>query len=690
MGEVREASPALLLGRYRIEAVVGEGAFGRVVRAYDTRLKRPVAIKTLKRSLAETDLGHFRQLQDRFTREAEAGARVGSHANLVTVYDVVEDDDSSLHLVLLYVPGGTIGERIADNGPFPLTDALRLTADIARGLHAAHDAGIVHRDIKPANIFIAADGRAQVGDFGIAQLDHLSARTYAFVGHPGTPLYMSPEQSRQTAYVHPSSDQYSTGLVLFEMLHGKPYKRLGERDVAAFLATLPSPVAALIERMTATVADDRYREMADVVHAIQRIAHSLDLELVAPPAPPRVIAPPARVDVARASAPPVEKAIPVRPLVVPSNPTPDDPSVASNPPVAQSTASPIAPPITTKGGIASASVEETQRPEPARVVTVPTYEGGSEPVAASAIISHDQEWLAVRPGDGYASAVPAPTARTTRRSHGALAAIGALLLLVVVGGIIVGATRLSGGRGGGLATATAPGQAEGAQVSGTVVASPIVSPVASAVVAPLSATATNAPTAIVATLPKPTVAPLPTVIPSPTATATPVPPTATVAPPAATPAPNLGVFGVGTTNRNDVETLSPADAVDTFTLGQEVFAFVNYDGARPGVDRFEITLIANDTAQPPQTVTLQKTGGFVFVSLGNPAVGSYRIEVRRDGALLPNQSTFQVKAPVPTPVPAVVPRAAPTTAAQPRVSQPPVVQPPASQPKAPTCVPGTC
>ncbi|HEY8292004.1 MAG TPA: serine/threonine-protein kinase, partial [Thermomicrobiales bacterium] len=218
---MRDASPTLLLGRYRSEAVIGEGAFGRVVRAFDTRLKRPVAIKTLKRSLAQTDLGHFRQLEDRFVREAEAGARVGSHANLVTVYDLIEDDDRSLHLVLLYVPGGTIGERLAADGSFPLADALRLTADIARGLQAAHDAGIVHRDIKPANVFMATDGRAQVGDFGIAQLDHLSARTYAFVGHPGTPLYMSPEQSQQTGYVRPTSDQYSAGLVLFEMLHGQ-------------------------------------------------------------------------------------------------------------------------------------------------------------------------------------------------------------------------------------------------------------------------------------------------------------------------------------------------------------------------------------------------------------------------------------------------------------------------------------
>jgi hypothetical protein len=134
-----------------------------------------------------------------------------------------------------------------------------------------------------------------------------------------------------------------------------------------------------------------------------------------------------------------------------------------------------------------------------------------------------------------------------------------------------------------------------------------------------------------------------------------------------------------------LETLAPADAVDTFTVGQNVFAFINYDGARPGVDTFDITLIANDAAQPAQTVSLQKTGGFAFVSLGQPAAGSYRVEVRHGGTLLPNQPTFQVKAPAPTPVPVSAPRA--TTAP---VSQPAQQPATAAQPKAPTCVPGTC
>ncbi len=146
-----------------------------------------------------------------------------------------------------------------------------MTADAARGLHAAHAVGIVHRDIKPANIFLAADGRAQVGDFGIAQIDDLSERTRTNVGHPGTPLYMSPEQARMTAYLAPTTDQYSLGLVLFTSLTGVAYRRLSAQEAAARLAALPRPVAALIERMTAENPDDRFPAMDGVVAAIQAI-----------------------------------------------------------------------------------------------------------------------------------------------------------------------------------------------------------------------------------------------------------------------------------------------------------------------------------------------------------------------------------------------------------------------------------
>ena len=264
MDEQRDtgASPSLLLNRYRIEQTLGEGGLGTVVLAFDTVLDRLLAIKTLKRSLSAADPAQFGALEERFRREARAGSRLGTHPNVVTVYDLIADAEGTLHLILEYAPGGTLGDRLA-HGPLPVPACLRLTADVARGLQAAHDVGIVHRDIKPANIFLATDGRAQVGDFGIAQIDDLSERTQATMGHPGTPLYMSPEQTKTTAYLRPASDQYSLGMVLFAMLTGTAYRRVGERAATALLATQPPAVAALINRLLMVDPDARYASMRD-------------------------------------------------------------------------------------------------------------------------------------------------------------------------------------------------------------------------------------------------------------------------------------------------------------------------------------------------------------------------------------------------------------------------------------------
>ncbi|MDQ6601267.1 MAG: protein kinase [Chloroflexota bacterium] len=268
--------PPLLLDRYRVEGILGTGGLGSVVSAFDTRLQRKVAIKTLKRSLGPVDPVRLRAIEDRFSREAIAGSRMGSHPNLVAVYDTVAGPDETLYLILEYVPGGTLDHRLSAAGTLPLAAALRVTADTARGLLAAHEAGLVHRDIKPANIFLAADGRAQVGDFGIAQIDDVSGRTQAIASHPGTPLYMSPEQESMTGYLRPNTDQYALGLVLFEMLTGKIYKRLGKREATALLATQPPPVAALIERLVAENPDDRYPDMARVMSAVQAITTAMD------------------------------------------------------------------------------------------------------------------------------------------------------------------------------------------------------------------------------------------------------------------------------------------------------------------------------------------------------------------------------------------------------------------------------
>ncbi len=266
--------PTILFNRYRVEATLGQGGFSTVLKAYDLRIKRLVAIKMLKPALA-TDPDRFRAIEERFTREAEAASRMGVHPHVIAVYDLATDTENAHYLILEYIAGGTLAQRLR-HGPLPPSDALRIAADAARGLHAAHQTGIVHRDIKPANIFLTLDGRAQVGDFGIAQIDDLSNRTQTLTGHPGTPLYMSPEQERQTAYLRPSTDQYSLGLVLFEMLTGMAYKRLEPDDAMRALDSQPPALAGLVRRMTAFESRDRYATMADVVTAIDAVPPALD------------------------------------------------------------------------------------------------------------------------------------------------------------------------------------------------------------------------------------------------------------------------------------------------------------------------------------------------------------------------------------------------------------------------------
>jgi WD40 repeat protein/serine/threonine protein kinase len=290
-------APQLLLGRYRVGGRLGAGGFGTVVRAFDTRLKREVAIKSLTPGLSTTDPAHYRALEERFTREAEAGSRMGVHPHLVAVYDLAADREGTQYLILEYVPGGTLAERIRQ-AALPLAEACRVAGEIAQGLQAAHERGIVHRDIKPANIFLTENGRAKVGDFGIAQIDDLSGRTHTTTGHPGTPLYMSPEQARATGYVRPSSDQYSLGLVLFEMLTGTAYKRLEKHQAEALLAGQPARMRALIGRMLADEPGDRYPDMDAAIVALldgqPRPEADTRREISTPPPVPPPTMPPSR------------------------------------------------------------------------------------------------------------------------------------------------------------------------------------------------------------------------------------------------------------------------------------------------------------------------------------------------------------------------------------------------------------
>ena len=165
-------SPGDAFFEYRITRTLGHGAFGTVYLAQDTLLDRPVAIKELTPA-AQADAVAFQ----RFLQEARAAGSL-NHPNIVTVYALKPTDDA-VFLVMEYLPGGSLRGLLSQRGRLPVEDAARIAADVCDGLAAAHAKGIVHRDVKPENILLTADGRAKVGDFGIAHVPRTAGGAYA-------------------------------------------------------------------------------------------------------------------------------------------------------------------------------------------------------------------------------------------------------------------------------------------------------------------------------------------------------------------------------------------------------------------------------------------------------------------------------------------------------------------------------
>jgi roadblock/LC7 domain-containing protein len=206
------------LGPYQIQALIGAGGMGEVYRARDTRLDRLVAIKILPSSFG-SDPERLR----RFEQEARAVAAL-SHPNILAVHDIGSQEGVS-YLVSELLEGNTLREQLTD-GALPVRKAMGYAVQVAQGLAAAHDKGIVHRDIKPENIFVTKDGRMKILDFGLAQIQTatLDGATAASPTTPGSVLgtvgYMSPEQVRGENLDH-RSDIFSFGAVLYEMLSCK-------------------------------------------------------------------------------------------------------------------------------------------------------------------------------------------------------------------------------------------------------------------------------------------------------------------------------------------------------------------------------------------------------------------------------------------------------------------------------------
>ncbi|MHC4707377.1 MAG: serine/threonine-protein kinase, partial [Planctomycetota bacterium] len=207
--------PGSQIGPFRIDHELGRGGAGVVYLAHDTKLGRSVAIKSLPPEVKDNP-----KALSRFTREARVLASL-NHPNIATIYDELEETEGLIYLVLEYVPGQTLAERIAKK-PLKLEEALTIALQIAEAVAAAHEHDVIHRDLKPGNIKITPEGKVKVLDFGLAKaVGGEASDQHSTITEPGrvigTPAYMSPEQARGQA-TDKRSDIWSFGCVLYEML----------------------------------------------------------------------------------------------------------------------------------------------------------------------------------------------------------------------------------------------------------------------------------------------------------------------------------------------------------------------------------------------------------------------------------------------------------------------------------------
>ena len=264
-------------GRYQVKRFLGEGGKKVVYLAHDTTLDREVAFALIKTDgLDETS-------RTRIQREAQAMGRLGSHAHIVTVFDLGEENGQP-YMVTELMGGGDVEGVVedAENHRLPLEQAVKIAQETCRGMEFAHSRGIVHRDLKPGNVWITSDGIAKIGDFGLAvALDRSRLTTEGMM--VGTVSYMPPEQA-MGGEVTPRSDLYSLGAMLYEMVTGRP-PFLGDDSVAIIGQHINTPpvaptwhngncpraLEALIMRLLAKDPAQRPESATDVLSALDGI-----------------------------------------------------------------------------------------------------------------------------------------------------------------------------------------------------------------------------------------------------------------------------------------------------------------------------------------------------------------------------------------------------------------------------------
>ena len=271
---MRDSLAGRTLGRFEIVRELGRGAMGIVYEARDPAIGRRVAIKTVK---AHQTMGEPGEIMERFRREASAAGTL-SHQNIVTVYDVGEQD-GVVYIAMEFLEGQPLDEILEERRCLPIKECVEIVAQVLDGLGHAHEHGVVHRDVKPANIVVNDNGNAKVADFGIAHtFDSTLTRTGTLIG---TPNYMSPEQFA-AGHIDGRSDLFSAAVILYELLTGERafhgdnlstmmHNVMNSEPVPVSKVNLhvPEPLAAVLEKAISKKPLSRYQTAAEFAAALR-------------------------------------------------------------------------------------------------------------------------------------------------------------------------------------------------------------------------------------------------------------------------------------------------------------------------------------------------------------------------------------------------------------------------------------
>jgi len=314
----------LIVGRYIVLDRIGSGSMGRVYRAHHVMMDRVVALKIIAPEIASNE-----RVVARFQREMKLVGRL-DHPNVVRAFDA-DQINKVLYIVMEYVTGLSLGERLKKKGPIPVAEMIDFAAQAALGLAHAHEQGIVHRDIKPTNMLLTADRRIKILDLGLGVLMEAdSSATFATADGiaVGTVDYMSPEQACGRE-VDGRSDLYGLGCSMYHLMSGKlpfpgatPIERLGKRiggrhtPITEYLPDIPANFVRVFDKLLAHKPHERYATAAEAADALQALLRPR----AKPSAPAQALAPPAGA----ASRP--------APLESKAAPDPKSPPVALPPP----------------------------------------------------------------------------------------------------------------------------------------------------------------------------------------------------------------------------------------------------------------------------------------------------------------------------------------------------------------------